>query len=128
MTELLKELHEQGLIADIDWHFARLIARFDGHRHPEVALAAALASVQTRRGHACLDVAAYAGGQVAAVLEDRFVDRSVGPFELPDLARWRAALLASPVVTGPGGERDAPWFSTRRIGSTCPGTGLRKPR
>ena len=104
----LKELHEQELLADIDWHFARLIARFDGDERPEVALAAALASVQTRRGHVCLDLAECAGGSLAAVLEDPLVDRPISPYTLPDLDAWRDSLLASPVVAGPGCENEAP--------------------
>ena len=108
MIELLEELHEKDLIADIDWHFARLIARFDGHGRPEVALAAALASVQTRRGHVCLDLGSCAGGPLASVLEDPLVDWPISPYTLPDLDSWRASLLASPVVAGPGCESEAP--------------------
>ena len=108
MIELLKELHNDELIADIDWHFARLIARFDGHERPEVALAAALASVQTRRGHVCLDLKQCAGGPLAAVLEDPLVDRPISPYALPDLDSWRSSLLTSPVVSGPGCEGERP--------------------
>ncbi|MDE0422828.1 MAG: exodeoxyribonuclease V subunit alpha [Gammaproteobacteria bacterium] len=109
MIELLEELHEKDLIADIDWHFARLVARFDGHERPDVALAAALASVQTRRGHACLDLSACAGGPLASVLEDpRLVDRQIPPHALPPLDDWRDSLLASPVVAGPDAEVVAP--------------------
>ena len=109
MNDLLKELHEQDLIADIDWHFARLIARFDGHQRPEVALAAALASVQTRRGHACLDLVECAGGPLAALIEDPgSADREIPSHALPPLDDWRTALLESPVVAGPDGGRDAP--------------------
>lgn len=106
--ELLKELHDEELIADIDWHFARLIARFDGQERPEVALAAALASVQTRRGHVCLDLEACAGGRLASVLEDPLVDKPITPYMLPDLTSWRDSLLASPVVAGPGCEEERP--------------------
>ena len=109
MIELLKELHDQELIADIDWHFARLISRFDGDERPEVALAAALASVQTRRGHACLDVAECAGGPLGSVLEEPgSVERQIPFHVLPPVDDWRQALLASPVVAGPDSERDAP--------------------
>lgn len=109
MIEFLEELHDQDLIADIDWHFARLIARFDGNERPQVALAAALASVQTRRGHACLDISACAGGPLASVLEDTgFVDRQIPPHVLPPLDDWRDSLLASPVVAGPDAEMEAP--------------------
>ena len=109
MIQLLEELRGKDLIADIDWHFARLIARFDGHQRPEVALAAALASVQTRRGHVCLDIAACAGGPLAAVLEDASLgDRQVPDYALPELDEWRHSLLASPVVAGPGCDGQAP--------------------
>ena len=108
MIEFLEELRDQDLIADIDWHFARLMARFDGHQRPEVALAAALASVQTRRGHVCLDLAC-AGGPLAAVLEDASPgDRPIPCHTLPELAEWRHSLLASPVVAGPGCDGQAP--------------------
>ena len=109
MSDLLRELHEQDLIADIDWHFARLMARFDGDERPDVALAAALASVRTRRGHVCLDLARFAGGSLAAVLEDGAVgDGDCPAYTLPSLADWRCSLLASPVVAGSDGEEPAP--------------------
>ena len=109
MIELLQELHDLDLIADIDWHFARLIARFDGHERPEVALGAALASVQTRRGHVCLDLADCAGGPLSGVLEDAsFGDRQIPDYALPELEEWRNALLASPAVAGPGCDGRAP--------------------
>ena len=109
MIEILEELHEQDLIADIDWHFARLMARFDGDERPDVALAAALASVRTRRGHVCLDLARFAGGSLAAVLEDGAVgDGDCPAYTLPSLADWRCSLLASPVVAGSDGEEPAP--------------------
>jgi len=109
VIEILEELHEQDLIADIDWHFARLMARFDGDERPDVALAAALASVRTRRGHVCLDLARFAGGSLAAVLEDGAVGNGDCPaYTLPSLADWRCSLLASPVVAGSDGEEPAP--------------------
>ena len=109
MIEILEELHEQDLIADIDWHFARLMARFDGDERPDVALAAALASVRTRRGHVCLDLARFAGGPLAAVLEAGAVgDGDCPAYTLPSLADWRCSLLASPVVAGSDGEEPAP--------------------
>lgn len=109
MIELVEELHDLDLIADIDWHFARLIARFDCHERPEVVLAAALASVQTRRGHVCLDLAECAGGPLAAVLEDALLgDGEIPDYTLPELDEWRRSLLASPVVAGAGCDGQAP--------------------
>ena len=100
--ELLQELHEQELIADIDWHFARFIGKFDDDR-PEVALGAALASVRTRGGHVCLDLAACAGASIAGVLDIAATEgHEIPSYPLPSLEAWREALLASPVVAGPG--------------------------
>jgi len=106
--DVLEELHDQALLADIDWHFARLIARFDAER-PEVALGAALASVRTRGGHVCLDLRNCAGRPIAESLDAATVaEREVPAYSLPPLATWRSALLASPVVAGPGCEEERP--------------------
>ena len=103
MTDLLQELRDKDLIADIDWHFARLIGGFDGHQRPEVALAAALASVRTRAGHVCLDLAECAGQPVATVLQDAtFGEREIPVHRLPAFDTWRTALLDSRVVAGSG--------------------------
>ena len=103
MTDLLQELRDKDLIADIDWHFARLIGGFDGHQRPEVALAAALASVRTRAGHVCLDLAECAGQPVATVLQDAtFGEREIPAHRLPAFDTWRTALLDSRVVAGSG--------------------------
>ena len=88
---MLDELLAQGHLADIDRHFATLMAELDGGGGPELALAAALASAWARDGHACIALHEVAG---------REWPRAGAP-RLPDLDAWIGALAASPVVAGP---------------------------
>ena len=60
-AQALDDLHEQGHLADIDRHFAALVAELDGSGGTEVPLAAALASAWTRDGHACVALHEVAG-------------------------------------------------------------------
>ena len=85
------DLHEQGHLADIDRHFAALVAELDGGG-TQVPLAAALASAWARNGHACIALHEVAG---------RDWPRA-GPVRLPDLDVWMEALGASPMVARPG--------------------------
>ena len=87
-VETLDVLLERGHIADIDRHFAALVAELDDDGGPELALAAALASAWTRDGHACIALPEVAG---------RDWPRP-GGVRLPDLDAWVAALDASPMV------------------------------
>ena len=89
---MLDNLLAQGHLADIDRHFAALVAGLDGGGGPELPLAAALASAWARDGHACIALPEVAG---------RDWPRAGGP-RLPDLEAWIGALAASPVVAGPG--------------------------
>ena len=82
----------QGHLADIDRHFAALVAELDGGDGPELALAAALASAWTRDGHACVALREVAG---------RAWPRPGGA-RLPDLEAWVAVLDASPMVARSG--------------------------
>ena len=91
-AEVLDGLHEAGHLADIDRHFAALIADLDGDGGPELSLAAALASAWTRDGHACIALHEVAG---------RDWPRP-GAVRLPDLDAWIEALDASPIVARPG--------------------------
>ena len=93
---MLDDLLAQGHLADIDRHFAALVAGFDGGGGPELPLAAALASAWARDGHACIALDEVAG---------RDWPRAGAP-RLPDLEAWIGALATSPVVARPGdGER-----------------------
>ena len=95
---VLDELRGQGHLADIDLHFAALIAELDGGNRPELALAAALASAWTRDGHACIALSETAGRQWPRP----------GALQLPELGRWTETLAASPVVAGPGDPEGCP--------------------
>ena len=95
---VLDDLCEQGHFADIDLHFAALIAELDGGDGPELALAAALASAWTRDGHACIELPEVAG---------RHWPRA-GALQLPTLDRWLEVLDASPVVAGPEHPQERP--------------------
>ena len=88
---VLHELYEQGHVADIDWHFASLVADLDGRSGPELPLAAALASAWTRDGHACVALPEVA---------DRDWPRG-GGVRLPALDPWIEALETSPMVARP---------------------------
>ena len=89
---VLHELYEQGHVADIDRHFASLVADLDGRSGPELPLAAALASAWTRDGHACIALPEVAG---------RDWPRG-GGVRLPALDPWIEALETSPMVARPG--------------------------
>ena len=93
---MLDDLLAQGHLADIDRHFAALVAKLDGGGGPELPLAAALASAWARDGHACIALREVAG---------RNWPRAGAP-RLPDPEAWIGALAASPAVARPGdGER-----------------------
>jgi exodeoxyribonuclease V alpha subunit len=96
----LDAFRERGVLADLDVEFARFVARLAGEATPEVVLAAALVSRDVERGHVCADLAALAGTVVLPGADDDPVDG--GPVVAPPLARWRAALEASPLVGGEG--------------------------
>ena len=100
----LAVLREQGHLADIDLHFAGLIARLDGGDGPELPLAAALASAWTRNGHACIALPGLAG---------RTWPGTDG-VPLPALERWIATLRDSPVVAGPTDPKECPLILDER--------------
>ena len=89
---MLDDLLAQGRLADIDRHFAGLVAELDGGGGLELPLAAALASAWARDGHACIALDEVAG---------RDWPRAGAP-RLPDLETWVEALAASQVVARPG--------------------------
>ena len=95
---VLHELYEQGHLADVDRHFASLIADLDGGGGPELPLAAALASAWTRDGHACIALPEVAG---------RDWPRG-GGVRLPALDPWIEALETSPMVARPGSAERRP--------------------
>ena len=84
MLKRLESARRQGLLGDLDLHFARFIAEHGGSS-PPVMLAAALLSQLCSSGHVCLDLDALA--------EQPVLDGSISA---PPLAEWRAALEAHP--------------------------------
>lgn len=109
VTDVLDQLREKDLIADIDRHFAELMAKLAADPRPEVALGAALTSFRTRVGHVCLELARFAGGPVKAVFADTEGSTESAPaYALPTLDTWRTALLESTVVAGPGCQQERP--------------------
>ncbi len=90
MLKRLETARRQGVLGDLDVHFARFIAAqgADGDQYndnPPVTLAAALLSQLTSSGHVCLDLTALA--------EQPVLDGSISA---PPLAEWQAALHAHP--------------------------------
>ena len=97
MTEpILRRLQAGGLLAPLDVHFGRFMERLAGGAVPELVLASALVSSAARQGHICLDLAAVAGGLVAAE------EGGEEPARCPDLSSWCARLGETPVVGKPG--------------------------
>lgn len=80
---------QSGDLVAIDIHFGDLVSRLSGGGK-DVPLAAALASMATRAGHACLDLAQWAAKPVAAA--------DGGTYTCPDLPLWLAELEASSAV------------------------------
>jgi exodeoxyribonuclease V alpha subunit len=91
--EILNSLHAAAEISALDLHFARLMMRLGASGEPELALAAALVSRATGRGHICMDLRAAS----RELLDKRWVMQV-----LPEFAEWSRRLARSPVVGAPG--------------------------
>ncbi|MBX9848046.1 MAG: hypothetical protein K2X64_02035, partial [Rhodocyclaceae bacterium] len=90
MLKRLESARRQGVLGDLDAHFARFIAEqgAEGDQYsenPPVTLAAALLSQLTSNGHVCLDLDSLA--------EQPVLDGSISA---PPLAEWQAALRTHP--------------------------------
>ncbi len=92
----LQTLHFKGFISEIDFHFARFMARHETHNHNMVALAAAMLSRATAQGHVCVDLNHLDDPGGAEDVE-------AGRLELDtDLDLWMSALNNACVVGRPG--------------------------
>jgi exodeoxyribonuclease V alpha subunit len=109
MKEMLEQLARwvaAGWLRDLDQAFAAFLAREAGDADPLLLLAAALASHQLGRGHACLDLRATLDDAAAALAlppEDSEAAEAT-PADLlakVDLARWQRA-LAHPRLVASG--------------------------
>lgn len=77
-----------GELRAVDWHFAQLMARLAGPAaDPALLLAAALVSQRAGEGHACLELASFAG---RALFGETLT--------APALAAWRTSLSACAVL------------------------------
>ncbi len=90
----------QGLLSEIDRHFADCILRLSGDGGPELWLAAALASKAVQEGHVCLDL--MSAGSLAPV-EDCRAPASTPA--CPPWEDWRKKLGRSKAVGVPGDYR-----------------------
>ena len=114
MLAALQRWVDQGWLRALDHAFAAFLARQAPQADPLLVLAAALASHQLGRGHACLDLAAALAdaGQALSLPPEggRPSDAADEPPALPSallagvqLAHWQAALSATELVgEGPG--------------------------
>lgn len=94
--EDLYRLYRHGILSLLDIHFARFAARLAGSNTPELSLAAALVSSQTRQGHICLDLSSVGGREL---LEG---ENGGDPVVCPELKDWCRRLRESTVVGNPG--------------------------
>ena len=96
--ETLERLRAAGALSALDLHAARNLGHLVGGASAEVLLGAALASRQTRLGHVCADLRAFAGAS-AEDAEGRSLEAKWPPF-----SRWTRELEQSPLV-GDGSAR-----------------------
>ncbi|MBU0697930.1 MAG: exodeoxyribonuclease V subunit alpha [Proteobacteria bacterium] len=92
----LKDLYDNGIFNDIDFHFARFITGLCRQDDPYIFLGAALASHVTGTGDVYLDL--------ASVVETPLFENQDGAIGLkyPPLSVWTEKLRASPVVGSSG--------------------------
>ena len=93
MSTILQKLLTLEIIAPVDEHFARTMARLVGGATAETLIGAALASARTREGHVCADLTRVAGTPIPGPF-----GRATGEPRWPDLDEWTAALAASDLV------------------------------
>jgi exodeoxyribonuclease V alpha subunit len=92
----IKSLLQNGLLYEIDIHFAQFMADFSMDKDPDIFLAAALVSHATGTGDICLNLETVAGHSLTGTKEFNT------PIECPDLDVWFEKLTASPAVGRPG--------------------------
>lgn len=93
ISEFLFKACERGEIRRLDYHVGMFVARLaGGDSSPGLLLAATLASAATSWGHVCLPLAEVAGLPV-----------QIEPEYIPEVEIWRKELLATSVVSEPGG-------------------------
>ncbi|MER2603329.1 MAG: hypothetical protein ABTR27_13365, partial [Candidatus Competibacter phosphatis] len=96
---VLLVLYEQGLLSDLDVHFARFMNRLAGRGSPELALAAALASHASGQGDICINLRQWARRRSWGAETESAEPPPGAP---PPVGDWLASLRASSVVGHPG--------------------------
>ena len=112
LLALLERWAEHAWLRALDVAFASFLAREEPAAPPLLILAAALASHQLGRGHACLDLAhTLADPGFALSLPPEGADNSAEPLPLPavvldgvNLAGWQQALQHPPLVSDGAGD------------------------
>ncbi len=92
----LARLHQEGILTDIDMHFARFMTDLAGSKYQEVFLGAGLASNVTGKGDVCFDLASFAGRG----LLDKDGEREA--VICPGLSVWKNNLMSTKIVGRPG--------------------------
>lgn len=99
MSDLLKDLMDQGCITPLSYYFARFVTRGNGTRIDSLlGLTAALLSQRNQAGDVCLDLARHA----EQPLFESSADNPLNIPLAPTLDRWAAGLLAHEWVGEPG--------------------------
>ncbi|MEP7122481.1 MAG: exodeoxyribonuclease V subunit alpha [Byssovorax sp.] len=93
MSSMLQRLLALEIIAPVDEHFARSMARLVGGAPSDVLVGAALASARTREGHVCADLGRVAGAPIQGP-----PSRATGDLRWPSLDEWTGTLARSELV------------------------------
>ncbi len=95
-TNNLITLYQDGVLTEIDLHFAGFMSSLAGADDPDFSLAAALVSSTCGKGDVCLDLSSVAGKNI--------LTEQIGPEPVvcPSLDTWRSKLESSWVVGKPG--------------------------
>jgi exodeoxyribonuclease V alpha subunit len=95
---VLRDFNQAGVLSAADVHVACTLGRLGGEADERVLLAVALAVRAVRLGSVCIELS---GIRDTIVPDDDSPGVPAEPLALPDLAGWRAACAASPLVAEP---------------------------
>jgi exodeoxyribonuclease V alpha subunit len=95
-TNIIRTLYQEGVLSEIDLHFAGFMSSLSGDDDPDFSLAAALVSSACGKGDVCLDLSSVAKKNI---LIEQIGSESV---VCPSLDIWRSKLESSSVVGRPG--------------------------
>ncbi|UCH24169.1 MAG: exodeoxyribonuclease V subunit alpha [Deltaproteobacteria bacterium] len=90
------QLYREGVLTEIDLHFARFVSTLAANDDADISLAAALVSNACGNGNICLDLSSLSE---KTILEEKNGQEAVA---CPPIERWRTKLESSSVVGRPG--------------------------